>query len=263
MGNLIRRVNCVETPSGFLLTWDIAEGVEIRRTTVYGLNGSKQFVIEHPCVPTRRVLLAPSNYNLLNAFKLAVVDVHGDTEESDPISPQRMKKAERLLLNDIRRRNRIYLKSSPIGSYPCRVLFRRIDGMPCERCGSIVCSGKSGDAVSEYCPICLGTGTTDPFIAYPRMELFHGVSPADDKPVSQPDVQRSHVIRTFSTVFDLGIHTDDVFVSGTEVYKVLKQDVGSSIGGVPVNYIIQAIKVPPEDPKYESLITIAKACNDV
>ena len=257
MANLLQRVNCVETPSGFLLTWDIADGAEINKTTVYGLNGSSQFIIEQPFIPTRRCLLAPNNYNLITAFKVAVVDNYGALEESEPIAPQRMKKAERLLIKDIRRRNLINMKASPIGSYPAKILFRRIDGPACELCGSGVCGGHGGSAASEYCPMCLGTGVKDPFIAYPVTELLSGISPHDDNPVSQPDVQRSHVIRQFLSVFDLMLNVGDVFVTGTEVYKILEQQVQASVGGVPASYIIKAVKLPPEDPKYNTLIALA------
>ncbi len=261
MAKLLQRINCIETPSGFLLTWDVAEGAEIVRTTVYGLNGSSQFILEHPFIPTRRCLVAPKNYNLITAFKIAVVDSYGVTEDSDPIAPQRMKKAERLLLKDIRRRNVINMKASPIGSYPSKILFRRIDGPACELCGSNICGGHGGTAASEYCPVCLGTGIQNPFILYPQTELLHGLSPHDDSPVSQPDVQRSHVIRQFMSVFDLMLNVDDVFVSGTEVYKILEQSVQHSVGGVPASYILKAVKLPPEDPKYDTLISISKGAS--
>lgn len=263
MSGLLRRINCVETPSGFLLTWDIAEGADIVKTTVYGLNGSSQFVLEHPCIPTRRCLVSPKNYNLLTAFKIAVVDSYGVLDESDPIAPQRMEKAERLLLKDIRRRNLIYYKASPIGSYPARILFRRIDGPVCDRCGSGLCGHAGAEGASDFCPVCLGTGIQDPYIAYPRMELMHGMSAADDREVSDKSVHRSHVIRQFASVFDLALCVGDIFVTGTEVYKVLQQQVTSSVGGVPALYVVQAVKIPPEDPKYDSLIAIAGACNDV
>jgi hypothetical protein len=258
MTKLIQRVNCIETPSGFFLTWDIAEGSEILRTTVYGLNGSSQFILEQPFIPTRRCLLAPKNYNLITAFKVAVVDSYGVAEESDPIAPQRMRKAERLLLKDIRRRNVINMKASPIGSYPSKILFRRLDGPACELCGSGICGGHGGTAASEFCPVCMGTGIQDPYILYPVEELLHGVSPHDDNPVSQPDVQRSHVVRQFMSVFDLMLNKDDVFVTGTEVYKILEQTVQHSVGGVPASYTIKAVKLPPEDPKYDTFITLSK-----
>ena len=257
MPKLIRRLNCVETPSGFLLTWDIAEGANILRTTVYGLNGSSQFVLEQPFIPTRRCLIAPKNYNLITAFKISVVDAYGNVDNSDPIAPQRLKKAERLLLQDIRRRSQVYMRATPIGSYPSKILFRRFDGPACELCGSGVCAATGTGAASEYCPMCLGTGIQDPFILYPKTELLHGSSPHDDNPVSQPDVQRSHVVRQFVSVFDLMLNVDDVFVSGTEVYKILEQQVQNSVGGIPATYVIKAIKLPPEDPKYETLIALA------
>lgn len=262
MAKIIQRVNCVETPSGYLLTWDIAEGVKVRRTSVYGVNDSREFVIETPLCDTGRCLVSPENYTILKAFKLSVVTSRGELEESGNIKPQMMKKHERLLLNDIRRRFSIMMKSSPIGSYPCKILFRRIDGERCELCGSEICSGRGGELVTDYCPSCLGIGIKDPYFAYPKIELFHGETPKDDNDISAPEVQRSHVVRFFRSVFDLQLKENDMLVTGTEVYRIIEQKVSASVGNTPAVYVLKAIKIAPEDPKYQTLINIARGVNN-
>ena len=259
MADIIQRINCVESPAGFILSWDVAEGVEIVRTTVYGLNGEREFVLDSPIVATGRFILSPNNYHLITAFKLQVVTDTGDVETSKNISPQRMTKQERLLLNEMRLRAQVYMRSTPIGSYSTTVLLRRMDGAGCDRCGSGICSGNGGlDAVSDYCPVCLGTGKLDPYYVYPEKILLHGISPRDDSDVMEnPAVQRSHVTRSFQSVFDLNLRAGDVLVSGTEVYRVLDQKIPASVGNVPVFYNLATIKYAPEDPRYKTFMQLA------
>ena len=258
MAKIIQRLNCIEKPSGYLLTWDIADGVKVRRSTVYGVNDSREFIIETPLCTTGRCLISPENYSILNAFKVSVVTTNGELEESSIIQPQMMLKSERLLILDIKRRFNIMTKSSPIGSYRCTFLFKRVDGPVCDLCGSKTCSGRGGSLVTDFCPNCLGVGINNPYLKYPKQELITAVTPKDDVAVSSPEIQRSHVIRQFRTVFDLNIKEDDMFVTGTEVYRVLEQQVRASVGNTPAVYLIKAVKLAPEDPKYEVLINIAK-----
>lgn len=265
MATIIQRPNCVETPSGFVLTWDIASEVDVLRTTIYGINSEREFILDSPLVATGRFILDPSNYHLITAFKIQVVTDTGDVEVSDIISPQRMQKSERLLIKDMRRRAEIYMKSSPIGSYPVTVLLRHMDGAACDRCGNKICSGRGGiDAVSDYCPVCLGTGKLDPYFVYPEKIQIHGVSPKDDNDIMEnPDVQRSHVTRMFQSVFDLNLRAEDVLVSGTEVYRVMDQKISASVGNVPVYYNLTTIKYAPEDPRYKAFIQLANGgCNE-
>ena len=258
MSTIIQRLNCVETPSGFILTWDIAEGVVGASTTVYGLNGSRSFVIDSPLITTGRCVISPKNYGLITAFQLSVDTDNDGSETTDPISPQRMKKAERLLILDMRRRFDIAVKASPIGSYPSVILLRNIDGARCPNCGGENCSGRGGTAISDYCPICLGTGIKDPYYVYPKKELMHAINPKDDNDIMEnPAVQRSHVVRAFQSVFDLQLRENDVFVSGTEVYRVLQQKISASVGNVPVYYNLTTMKYAPEDPRYQAFMTLA------
>lgn len=257
MARLIQRLNCVEAPSGYILTWDIAEGVTITRTTIYGLNDAREFVIESPLIATGRCVISPDNYAMLNGFKVSVVSSDGEVEITDPIVPQRMVKHERLLLRDMRHRASVFLKSNPIGSYPCTLLLRRIDGPLCSLCGSSVCSGRGGTAVSDYCPECLGTGITEPYYVYPEKELLHGITPRDDQDVSNPAVQRSHIVRSFQSIFDLQLKEGDALVTGQEVYRVIKQEVPASVGNVPVFYNITAMKYAPDDPRYPAFMQLA------
>lgn len=258
MADIIQRLNCVETPSGFVLTWDIASDVDVVRTTVYGLNKEREFIIESPIVATGRFVLDPSNYALVTGFKVQVVTDNGDVEVSDVVSPQRLQKAERLLIKDMRRRAEIYMKSSPIGSYPVTVLLKHTDGAACTTCGSLVCSGRGGDAVSDYCDECLGTGKSDPYYVYPEKILVHGINPKEDRDIMEnPDVQRSHVVRAFQSVFDLNLKAGDALVSGTEVYRVIDQKISASVGNVPVYYNLTTMKLAPEDPRYEAFMLLA------
>jgi hypothetical protein len=256
--DIIQRVNCIETPSGYLLTWDTAEDVHIVRTTIYGINGAREFVIESPIVCTGRFVLDPRNYSLLNAFKVSVVTDEGFVEVSDPVVPQTLVKTERLLLKDMRRRFDVYVKSTPIGSYKCTLLLRRVDGPGCTNCGSKVCSGHGGGAVSDYCPVCLGTGVKDPYYVYPKDILVHAVSPRDDNDVIEnPAVQRSHITRVFQSTFDLQLKENDVLVTGTEAYRIMKQTVSASVGNAPVVFNLECIKYAPEDPRYPTFMELA------
>ena len=256
--DIIRRVQCIETPSGYLLTWDTAEGVNVIRTTIYGINDVREFIIESPLVCTGRFVLDPSNYALLTAFKVAVTTEDGLIEVSEPAVPQKLVKTERLLLKDMRRRFDIYTKSTPIGSYKCTVLLRRIDGPTCGNCGSKVCSGRGGGAVSDYCPVCLGTGIKEPYYVYPKDIWVHAVSPRDDNDVIEnPAVQRSHIVRTFQSMFDLQLKENDVLVSGTEVYRIMQQTIAASVGNAPAIFNLQCIKYAPEDPRYLAFTELA------
>lgn len=258
MSDIIQRLNCIETSAGFVLSWDIAEGEEVVRSTIYGLNGAREFVIESPLTSTGRFFIRPENYALAESFKVGVATSDGRIDVQGPVSPQRMTKAERLLINDMRRRAEIFMKSSPIGSYPCRVLLRRIDGPRCLLCGKAECSGHGGMPITDHCPECLGTGIKDPYYCYPEVVNFHGVSPKDDNDVSQnPAVQRSHVTRMFQSVFPIPLKVSDILVTGSEAYKILEQKISASVGNVPVYYNTTVVKIAPEDPKYPALMHIA------
>lgn len=255
---LIKQLKCIETPAGYLLSWDIAEGASVARTTVYGINDAREFVLESPLVSTGRLLLSPDNYNLLTAFKVSVACSDGTVETTLPIVPQKLVKAERLLYKDMISRYDKYVKCTPIGSYKCTVLLRRIDGEKCPRCGSEVCSGRGGRAVSDYCPLCLGVGIADPYYVYPVDQLIHAVSPRDDNDkVENPAVARNLIIRTFLSTFPLGYRVNDVLVSGTEVYRIIQQDVKSSVGNLPVTYVLTVQKYQPEDPRYDTFVQLA------
>lgn len=256
--DILQRIQCIETPSGYLLTWDTAEGVDVIKTTIYGINSAREFIIESPLVCTGRFVLDPSNYSLLTAFKIAVVTSEGFIDVSDPIVPQKLVKQERLLLKDMRRRFDIYVRSTPIGSYKSTLLLRRIDGPTCPNCGSKVCSGRGGGAVSDYCTICLGTGVENPYYVYPKDIWLHAVSPRDDNDVIEnPAVQRSHITRAFQSTFDLQLKEGDVIVSGTEAYRIMQQQISSSVGNAPAVYTLQVIKFAPDDPRYDRLMALA------
>lgn len=261
--DIIRRVQCVETPSGYLLTWDTAEDVRVIRTTIYGINSAREFIIESPLVCTGRFVLDPSNYALLTAFKVSVVTDDGIVETSDPITPQKLVKAERLLLKDMRRRFDVCVKSSPIGSYKCTLLLRRVDGPGCGNCGGKVCSGHGGGAISDYCTSCLGTGIKDPYYVYPRDIWVHAMSPRDDNDVIEnPAVQRSHITRSFQSTFDLQLKEGDILVTGTEAYRIMKQTISASVGNSPAIYNLEVIKFAPEDPRYPRLMELAALGSD-
>lgn len=258
MSDVIQRLNCIETSDGFVISWDIAEGEQVVRSTIYGINGAREFVIESPLTSTGRFIIRPENYSLAESFKVGVATADGRIDIQGPVSPQRMTKAERLLINDMRRRAEVYMKSSPIGSYPCRVLLRRMDGPRCLLCGNHECSGHGGLPITDHCPECLGTGISNPYYCYPSTVLFHGVTPKDDNPVSQnPATQRSHVTRAFQSVFPIPLRVSDIIVTGTEAYKIVDQKISASVGNVPVYYNVSVIKIAPEDPKYPTLMNIA------
>lgn len=255
--SLIRRVDCMETPQGFLLSWDVVDGVVIKKSVVYAVSKSRQFIIDSPLISTGRCLISPRNYHLAESFKISVVSHTGETETTEPISPRRLTRDQRLILTDLRRRTLTTLKASPVGVYEAKLLLRRLDGMPCELCGPNVCAGLGGSAAANSCPVCIGTGVTDPYYVYDNSVKLLGVNSPDDQNVSSPEVQRSHKIRTFSTPFETHIRPDDLIVTGAEIYKVIEQTIPVSVGGVPVNLYLNCYKYEPDDERYIALRTLA------
>lgn len=255
--SLIRRVDCIETPAGFLLSWDVVTGATIKKSTVYAVSKARQFILDSPLVPTGRCLVSPRNYHLVESFKISVVSHTGETETTEPISPRRLSREQRLMLNDLRRRTLLNLKASPVGVYTAKLLLRRLDGMPCELCGANVCAGLGGRAAANSCPICIGTGITDPYYVYDSDVKLLGLNSPDDQNVSVPDVQRSHKMRMFSMPFETHIRPDDLIITGTEIYKVTEQSVPVSVGGVPVNLVLTCYKYDPEDDRYPALRTLS------
>ena len=149
MANIIQRPLCIETPSGYLLTWDIAEGASPIYATVYGMNKARVFKIDQPLIKCGRCLIPPDNYSLMTSFKISVKLPNGEVEETEPLSAQKLKRSDKLIIDDIRRRFITVMKASPIASYKCTVLFRRIEGTPCPRCGNTVCSGRGGERLLQ------------------------------------------------------------------------------------------------------------------
>lgn len=256
---LIRKLDCIETSQGILLAWDVLDGVRLVRTTVYGIdNRTRQYSIISPLISTGRCLIDAKNYPLLKSFKLQFVDTEGCVEESDDIIPQRMEKAERLLLNNIKDRMAIWMKSTPIGSYPCTLLLRRIDGEPCDNCGGGVCATSGGALTGDGCPICLGTGIKDPYFKYPKIEWMHGESPVEDVDNKQlAGLNRSTKTRAFRTVCDIHLKEGDVIVTGKEAYQILKHEVKSSVGNAPADYLLTCIKYAPADSRYPIFMELA------
>lgn len=255
--SLIRRVDCIEAPSGFLLTWDVADGATIKKSTVYAVSGARQFIIDSPLVSTGRCLISPRNYHLVETFKVSVVSHTGETETTEPISPRRLTREQRLILTDLRRRTLTTMKAAPIGIYEAKLLLRRLDGMPCELCGASVCSGLGGTGAANSCPVCIGTGISDPYYVYDNTVKLQGLNAADDQPVSVPEAQRSHKLRMFSTPFETHIRPGDLIVTGAEIYKVTEHVVPVAVGGVPVNLTLTTYKYEPDDERYKALHNLA------
>lgn len=254
---LIRRVDCIETPQGFLLTWDVVDSAAVKQVTVYAQNAARQFIIDSPLISTGRCLIAPRNYHLVESFKVSAVSHTGETETTEPISPRKLTREQRLILADLRKRTLTNLKASPIGVYNARLLLRRLDGMPCELCGAGNCAGLGGSAPTNSCPMCLGTGITDPYYVYKDTVKMLGLNSPDDHPASVPDAQRSHKIRMFSMPFETHVRPDDLIVTGSEVYKVTEQAIPVSVGGVPVNLTLTCYKYDPEDERCDILRALA------
>lgn len=259
MAKIIQRLTCEETAGGFLLTWDIADGVFIRETTVYGINADRTFKIDQLLVPTGRCLIPPENYGLATSFKVSVVTTGGEFEVSDTVEPQRIGRMERMVLDDVRKRFEIKTRNAHLDHYDTKLLLRKIDGEPCEICGSNICSGRGGSAVSDYCPVCLGTGITDPYILYPITQWMQPISPTDDSSVEQySGVDRTHPIRSFLTTADIRVLQGDHLVIGNSVYRVLQQKVNASVGSIPAVYSLTTMKIPPEDPRHTAFIALSK-----
>lgn len=257
---LIRKVDCIETRDGVLLYWDIMDGVTIRNTIVYGIdNRTRQYSILSPLISTGRCLVDLKNYPLLKAFKLRVIDIDGCSDESDDIIPQRLEKGERLLLTNIKDRMRTWMKATPIGSYPCTLLLRRLDGEPCDTCGYGICAIAGGEIPADSCPICLGTGIKDPYFKYPKLEWMHGETPIEDVDNKQlAGLNRSMKTRVFRSVCDIHLREGDVIVTGGEVYQIVKHEVKASVGNAPADYLLTCIKYAPADQRYSIFMELAK-----
>ena len=257
---LIRKIDCVETGRGILLSWELYDGVTPARTTIYGIdNRTRQYSIVSPLITTGRCLVDTRNYPLIQSFRIQITDDCGCSELSDDIAPQRMEKSERLLLRDIKRRVRTWMKATPIGSYPCTLLLRRLDGESCDRCGGGVCATVGGGIPGNACPVCLGTGKKDPYFKYPKVEWMHGETPADDSDNEQlGGLNRSTKYRVFRSVCDIHLKVGDVIVSGSEVYQIIKHDVKASVGNVPADYLLTCAKYSPADIRQPILLELAK-----
>lgn len=258
---LIKSIDCVETDSGILLFWELYDGVYNTSTAVYGINkDSRQLELISPIISTGRLLIKADNYPLITGYKIKVTTDTGLIDESDVVVPQKMKKTERLLINDIKRRVRTMFKSTPIGSYEFKLMLRRIEGSSCERCGSSLCAGIGGSGPADSCPICLGTGITDPYYLYPEKELMSGLSAVEDTQefTQNPATLREVKTHTFQSVSDIHLRVNDVLVSGIEIYRVLEHRVNSSIGGAPASYTLTCVKMLPDDPKYKTLLELSR-----
>lgn len=258
---VIKSIDCVETTEGILLFWELYDGITNTSTSVYGVDkDSRQLELVSPLVSTGRLLINADNYPLITGYKIKVTTEYGLVDESDVITPQKVKKTERRLINDMKRRTRILFKATPIGSYKFKLMLRRLEGEPCECCGSVVCAGVGGEGPSDSCPICVGTGITDPYYLYPNTELMSGITPVEDGiELSQnPATLREIKTHTFQAVSDIHLRVNDMLVSGIEVYKVLEHKVGVSVGGAPVNYTLTCAKLLPDDPKYKVILELSK-----
>ena len=251
---LFQSVECIETIEGILLTWKMKEGVMPKSFIVYGTNKNRTWEIKSPVISTCRCMIKADNDGLASQYKVRVLTMTGDCEESDPRAPQALDRVARRLLKEIKRRELVIYRSHPFGAYESTILLRRQIGRPCTLCGTGRCGGIGEPAVDPSCPVCLGTGISDPYYAYPKAEKILAVPAKDDKMTGTPGAQRLVVNQIFRTVFPGVLREDDVIIIGNEAYVVLSSDVPASVGNTPAVYQLTCSQLLPDDPKYNAII---------
>lgn len=251
---LFQKIDCIETVPGILLTWKMKEGVTPKNFVVYGTNKNRTWEIKSPIIDTCRCLIKADNDGLASLYKVKVMTIDGDCEESEERAPQALDKVSRILLREIKRREAVVYRAHPFGAYEATLLLRKQIGKPCPVCGTGKCGGIGGHAVDPSCPVCLGSGINKPYYAYPKKERILGVPPKDDKVTGTPGVQRLVVEQAFRTVFSGVLREDDAFIIGNEVYIILESTVTASVGNTPAVYQLSCSQLMPDDPKYTSIM---------
>lgn len=255
-------VDCIETINGILLTWRMKEGVVPKNFIVYGTNKNRTWEITSPVIDTCRCFINAGNDGLSSLYKVRVVTMTGECEESEPRAPQALDKVSRRLLREIKRRELVIYRAHPFGAFDATILLKRQIGRPCSVCGSGKCGGVGGSAPDPGCNVCLGTGISDPYYLYPRKEKVLSVPPKDDKVTGTPGVQRLVVARAFRTVFPGVLREDDVLIIGNEAYVVLESSVPASVGNAPAVYQLACSQLMPDDPKYKVIMDSLKEAVD-
>lgn len=251
-------VDCIETTSGILLTWRVKEGVEPKAFTVYGTNKNRTWEIKSPVIDTCRCMISADNDGLTSLYSVKVYTKDGSCEESEPRAPQALKKASRILLKEIRRREAVTYRAHPFGAYDMTILLKKHIGFPCGACGTGKCGGFGGNAIDPSCPTCLGTGINYPYYVYPKKEKMLGIPAKDEKVTGTQGVQRLVVQQAFRTVFPGVIREDDALAVGNEVYIVLDAQVPASVGNTPAVYQLVCSQLMPDDPKYTAIMSMLR-----
>lgn len=255
---LFHHINCVSTIDGVLLEWCIKDECHPRSFQVLANRVERQVVINSPLLYTGRCYIKSDFAGLVNNYQVRVTLDTGETETSEELSPQAIKKEARKLLSEVRRRETVYMKSHPFGAYEFTLLLKNQYGLPCDLCGSGICSGAGGSAIDPGCPICLGTGMSDPYFVYPVKELMLAVDPKDDDITGSEGTQRNIVTRAFRTVCPLYLREDDILMVENEAYVVKKQETVASVGNVPAVYMLTCVQLPTNEPRYPVLREIVR-----
>jgi hypothetical protein len=255
---IFRDVTCSSVVDGVILEWRVKDECRPRGFQVYANNIDRQVVINSPILQTGRCYIKSDFSGLSNTYQVKVTLVTGESEISEELSPQAVRKEERRLLTEIRKREITYMKSHPFGSYTVKLFLKNQYGLPCELCGSAICSGAGGNAVDPGCPVCLGTGMNTPYYIYPKQELMLAVTPKDDKLTGAKGVQRNVVTRSFRSVCPLYLREDDILMLNNEAYVIKNQEVTASVGNTPVVYTITCVQLPTDEPRYPVLRDLSK-----
>lgn len=248
---LIHHVNCTSVPDGVVIEWRLLNQTKPRSVTIYANRVDRRLVIkDSPWFSTGRCKIDLHVATLVNNYQLHVEDEHGESEDSEPLRPQLLKPEARRIIQEIRNRELVYMKSHPFGSYRFVLLLKNQFGDPCDRCGDGMCFGKGHTGFDLGCPLCLGTGLKDPYFVFPDFEYMLAVSPKDDKITGDKDAMRNVVTRTFRSVFPYYLREEDVIIAENEAYQIKEQDVVASVGNAPAVYQLTCVQFPMDDQRY-------------
>lgn len=250
---IFHHVDCYATVDGVMLEWQLRDQYTPRSFQVLGNHIDRDMTINTPIVGTGRCFVHSDFAGLCNHYRVRVITRDGEIEDSDPVSPQELTAYARRLLREIQRRETAMMRSHPFGSYECTIFLRNLYGDPCPLCGDGLCSGAGGAAIDPGCPICLGTGNSNPYYRYPVKQYVCSAQAKDDKVTGAEGVARNVVVRSFRTVFNGYIREADILMLNNEAYEVKAQEVVASVGNTPAVYMLTCAQLPTYEPRYKVL----------
>lgn len=253
---MFKNIQCLNTLNGKLLSWEILEGHEPSKISVYGTYDGKQWTLLEDDCNTGRYLDPVRTIGLEVIYKLVGIDTLGNKHERDNIGTATYDSKAGLIAKEVHRRETTLYKAHPYSRADVVILMRQNSGRRCPDCGGEDRCPTNGQ--NTYCSTCYGTGYIGGYRIYPKKEQMLLVTAHDDKTQPPVEVKRSGAIQMLRTVFTGMIREKDILCIGMDLYTVEKSDCVVSVGTIPVAYMLTAVKVLPESYLYGSLMEKVK-----